>query len=264
MVPEPSVSNRSNASRISCFCSSVRPEERPLPLSRRAEPTACDGSRSRGGARGGVSGGFEARRAKKNKGARSNREKLSSTDVPVATGPLSGDRRNCAKFHCDERRGERSRATRVRLARANAVIDAVGCDSRRCARLFASRARARAVRRPPNIGQQRISRFKLQIEARGMRHRASAEGRARRGATARFTTERAPGRRIARRRNRARAVEARTSVVRVARARTRSSRTEIRDAGRLVCADPGNVARVPKRDARARVDHARGAAARPA
>ena len=103
MVPEPSVSNRSNASRISCFCSSVRPEERPLPLSRRAEPTACDGSRSRGGARGGVSGGFEARRAKKNKGARSNREKLSSTDVPVATGPLSGDRRNCAKFHCDER-----------------------------------------------------------------------------------------------------------------------------------------------------------------
>ena len=40
MVPEPSVSNKSNASRISCFCSSERPEERPLPLAR-AGP-ACE------------------------------------------------------------------------------------------------------------------------------------------------------------------------------------------------------------------------------
>ena len=38
MVPLPSVSNKSNASRISCFCSSDNPEERPLPL--RAGP-AC-------------------------------------------------------------------------------------------------------------------------------------------------------------------------------------------------------------------------------
>ena len=207
----------------------------------------------------------EGEARKKKKGARSNRERRVRPTFPSGrTGPLSGDRRNCGNSARDARRGEPSRATRVRFARANAVINTVGSDSRRCARRFAPRARVRAVRRPPNIGQQRISRFKLQIEARGMRHRASAEGRARRGATARFTTERAPGRRIARRRNRARAVEARTSVVRVARARTRSSRTEIRDAGWLVCADPGNVARVPKRDARARVDHARGAAARPA
>lgn len=44
------MSKRSNASRISCFCSSVRPVERPLPLSRRAEPTAW---RENGGERDG-------------------------------------------------------------------------------------------------------------------------------------------------------------------------------------------------------------------
>mmetsp|Transcript_12411 Transcript_12411/g.56507 ORF Transcript_12411/g.56507 Transcript_12411/m.56507 type:complete len:201 (+) Transcript_12411:1469-2071(+) len=48
MVPEPSVSKRSNASRISCFCSSVSPVERPLPLSRRAEPTAWKERRGNG------------------------------------------------------------------------------------------------------------------------------------------------------------------------------------------------------------------------
>ena len=40
MVPEPSVSNRSNASRISCFCSSVRPLGPAAFLSRRAVVTA--------------------------------------------------------------------------------------------------------------------------------------------------------------------------------------------------------------------------------
>lgn len=41
IVPEPSVSNRSKASLISCFCSSVSPCCCPFfPLSRRAEPTA--------------------------------------------------------------------------------------------------------------------------------------------------------------------------------------------------------------------------------
>ncbi len=39
VLPEPSVSKRSKASRISCFCSSDNPCERPLFLSRLAAPT---------------------------------------------------------------------------------------------------------------------------------------------------------------------------------------------------------------------------------
>ena len=41
IVPEPSVSKRSNASRISCFCSSERPEVRPLPLVRVVPTYSC-------------------------------------------------------------------------------------------------------------------------------------------------------------------------------------------------------------------------------
>ena len=209
MVPEPSVSNRSNASRISCFCSSVRPEERPLPLSRRAEPTACERRRDR--ARGGAMGVASATVRREGEAKRKKRRalkprKAGSTDVPVRTnGAVERRSSELRKSARDARRGEPSRATRVRFARANAVIDAVGSDSRRFARRFASRARVRAVRRPPNIGQQRISRFKLQIEARGKRQRERGRARAERRHRS-AASERAPARRIARRHSRARAV----------------------------------------------------------
>ena len=148
----------------------------------------------------------EGEARKKKKGARSNRERRVRPTFPSGrTGPLSGDRRNCGNSARDARRGEPSRATRVRFARANAVINTVGSDSRRCARRFAPRARVRAVRRPPNIGQQRISRFKLQIEARGKRQRERGRARAERRHRS-AASERAPARRIARRHSRARAV----------------------------------------------------------
>ena len=46
IVPEPSVSKRSNASRISCFCSSERPEARPLPLVRVVPTYSCQNKQS--------------------------------------------------------------------------------------------------------------------------------------------------------------------------------------------------------------------------
>ena len=275
MVPEPSVSNRSKASRISCFCSSVRPEERPLPLSRRAEPTACgvavEKKRKRSARGSGVerrrkvSVSTPTRRLRREKKKRALRPRTTAFDRrsrPLPTGPLSGDRRNCAKF--DSRRAPRGAvASDARPSRARERRDRRGRARLAPVRSSVRVARARACRSTaPNIGQQRISRFKLQIEARGKRHSASSEGRARRGATARAASERAPARRVASKRNRARAVWARPRVARVARARTRSNGTEIRDAGRLVCADPGIVARVPNRDARARVDRARARAPR--
>ena len=205
----------------------------------------------------------EGEAKRKKKGARSNRERRVRPTFPSGrTGPLSGDRRNCGNSARDARRGEPSRATRVRFARANAVIDAVGSDSRRFARRFASRARVRAVRRPPNIGQQRISRFKLQIEARGKRqrergraraerrHRSAASERARQLAASRGDT-------VARARWGA---DARASRASRGPARGRMARRyATREGSSAQIPAMSRVCQIATR-ARARVDRARGAA----
>ena len=84
--------------------------------------------------------------------------------MPVATGPLSGDR-NCAKIQ-SRRTPRRAVASDARPSRARERRDRRGLTQPAPVRAsFRFASRARAVRRLPNIGQQRSSRFKLQIEA---------------------------------------------------------------------------------------------------
>ena len=201
------------------------------------------------------------RRSEKEKKRRALKpRKAGSTDVPVRTNGAVERRSSELRKFGSRRTPRRAVASDARPFRARERRDQRGRKRLAPVRASVRPARARACRSTAPKYRSTTD-FPLQTSNRGPRKKTA---RARKGARGEApplgrvrTRASSPHREEAQSRARG---GARTRVARVARARTRSNGTEIRDAGRLVCADPGDVACVPNRDARARVDRARGAA----
>ena len=176
--------------------------------------------------------------------------KAGSTDVPVRTNGAVERRSSELRKFGSRRTPRRAVASDARPFRARERRDRRGRKRLAPVRASVRLARARACRSTAPKYRSTTD-FPLQTSNRGPRKKTA---RARKGARG----EAPPLGRVRTRASSPHREEAQSRAR--GRARTRSIGTEIRDAGRLVCADPGDVACVPNRDARARVDRARGAA----